>query len=68
MQAFHARVMVFLISFSNHMVSIATGALQRVLVLGSGFTSGPLIEYLTRDGRTAVTVGKLLHLRSSNQK
>lgn len=50
------------------MVSIATGALQRVLVLGSGFTSGPLIEYLTRDGRTAVTVGKLLHLRSSNQK
>ena len=36
------------------------GALRRILVLGSGFTSGPLVEYLTRDGRIAVTVGNSL--------
>lgn len=30
--------------------------MRRVLVLGSGFTSGPLVEYLTRDGSVAVTV------------
>ncbi len=38
-------------------------ALRRVLVLGSGFTSGPLVEYLTRDGKVAVTVGKSMVLR-----
>ena len=34
-----------------------SGVQHRVLVLGSGFTSGPLVEYLTRDGSVAVTVG-----------
>jgi len=34
-----------------------SGVLHHVLVLGSGFTSGPLVEYLTRDGSVAVTVG-----------
>ena len=31
---------------------------QRVLLLGSGFTVGPCIEYLTRDKSLAVTVGE----------
>ena len=35
-----------------------SGMLRRVLVLGSGFTAGPLVEYLTRDGTIAVTVGE----------
>ena len=35
-----------------------SGVLRRVLVLGSGFTAGPLVEYLTRDGTIAVTVGE----------
>ena len=32
--------------------------MHRVLVLGSGFMSGPLVEYLVRDGTVSVTVGK----------
>ena len=32
--------------------------MQRVLVLGSGFTVRPLIELITREGTIAVTVGE----------
>ena len=40
-------------------MSAAVGTkLRRVLLLGSGYTSAPLIEYLTRDGTVAVTVGE----------
>lgn len=39
--------------------STVSSALRRVLVLGSGFTSAPLVECLTRDGGIAVTVGML---------
>ena len=35
-----------------------SGVLRRVLVLGSGFMAGPLVECLTRDGTIAVTVGE----------
>ena len=31
--------------------------MKRVLLLGSGYVSGPVIEYLTRDPGTQVTVG-----------
>lgn len=31
---------------------------QRVLLLGSGFTVAPCIEYLTRDKSLAITVGE----------
>ena len=34
--------------------------MKRVLLLGSGYVSGPVVEYLTRDGKTQVTVGELL--------
>lgn len=35
--------------------------MKRVLLLGSGYVSGPVVEYLTRDERTQVTVGEFLH-------
>ena len=31
---------------------------QRVLLLGSGFTVAPCVEYLTRDKSVAVTIGE----------
>eukprot|EP00731_Ephydatia_muelleri_P001401 Em0001g1401a len=31
-------------------------AMNRVLVLGSGYVCGPLVEYLTREARVAVTI------------
>lgn len=34
--------------------------MKRVLLLGSGYVSGPVVEYLTRDERTQVTVGKFV--------
>lgn len=33
--------------------------MKRVLLLGSGYVSGPVVEYLTRDDKTQVTVGEL---------
>lgn len=32
--------------------------MKRVLLLGSGYVSRPVVEYLTRDTGTQVTVGK----------
>lgn len=34
--------------------------MKRVLLLGSGYVSGPVVEYLTRDERTQVTVASVL--------
>lgn len=34
------------------------GGMKRVLLLGSGYVSRPIVEYLTRDPGTQVTVGK----------
>ncbi|XP_070827469.1 alpha-aminoadipic semialdehyde synthase, mitochondrial [Chaetodon trifascialis] len=34
--------------------------MKRVLLLGSGYVSGPVVEYLTRDKRTQVTVASVL--------
>ncbi|XP_043981576.1 alpha-aminoadipic semialdehyde synthase, mitochondrial [Gambusia affinis] len=34
--------------------------MKRVLLLGSGYVSGPLVEYLTRDEKTQVTVASVL--------
>uniref|UniRef100_A0A673N5F1 Alpha-aminoadipic semialdehyde synthase, mitochondrial n=1 Tax=Sinocyclocheilus rhinocerous TaxID=307959 RepID=A0A673N5F1_9TELE len=36
------------------------GGMKRVLLLGSGYVSGPVIEYLTRDAGTQVTVASNL--------
>ena len=33
---------------------------QRVLVLGAGLVSGPLVEYLTRDKSLKLTAGMIL--------
>ena len=35
--------------------------MKRVLILGSGYVSGPVVEYLTRDPGTQVTVGEEEH-------
>ena len=40
--------------------SMSAHCLRRVLLLGSGYTSAPLVECLTRDGTVAVTVGKTI--------
>lgn len=37
--------------------------MKRVLLLGSGYVSGPVVEYLTRDERTQVTVGEFGELQ-----
>uniref|UniRef100_A0A4W6DQM5 Aminoadipate-semialdehyde synthase n=1 Tax=Lates calcarifer TaxID=8187 RepID=A0A4W6DQM5_LATCA len=34
--------------------------MKRVLLLGSGYVSGPVVEYLTRNENTQVTVGKFV--------
>ncbi|XP_036962004.1 alpha-aminoadipic semialdehyde synthase, mitochondrial [Acanthopagrus latus] len=34
--------------------------MKRVLLLGSGYVSGPVVEYLTRDEKTQVTVASVL--------
>jgi alpha-aminoadipic semialdehyde synthase len=48
-------------SKSRHKVSLGAGTSQearhKCLILGAGFVSGPLVEYLTRDGSVQVTVG-----------
>ncbi|KAM9853985.1 alpha-aminoadipic semialdehyde synthase, mitochondrial [Aulostomus maculatus] len=37
-----------------------TSGMKRVLLLGSGYVSGPVVEYLTRDEKTQVTVASVL--------
>ena len=37
---------------------VFSGVMRRVLVLGSGYTSAPLVEYLTRHGDVSVTIGE----------
>lgn len=40
--------------------SVATGR-QKVLVLGSGYVSAPVVDYLSRQKDTQVTVGMSYH-------
>ena len=37
---------------------------KRVLILGAGYVSAPVVDYLTRDPTIGVTVGKLFHVIS----
>jgi len=34
---------------------------KKVLILGAGFVSAPVVDYLTRDDKTQVTVGEIDH-------
>lgn len=41
----------------EHAQSLKMGNKKRVLLLGSGYVSGPVLEYLTRDSNIDITVG-----------
>ena len=38
--------------------SLSMGTKKKVLVLGSGYVSEPVLEYLSRDDNIEITVGK----------
>ncbi|XP_068021348.1 alpha-aminoadipic semialdehyde synthase, mitochondrial isoform X3 [Melanerpes formicivorus] len=44
----------------EHAQSLKMGNKKRVLLLGSGYVSGPVLEYLTRDSNIAITVVSLM--------
>lgn len=45
------------ISPREYAQSLSMGNKKRVLVLGSGYVSGPVLEYLTRDSDVDITIG-----------
>lgn len=47
-----------LLTHAQELEAATMSALRRVLLLGSGYTSGPLVECLTRAGTVSVTVGE----------
>lgn len=49
-----------LVSFREKAQIMKKAGMKRVLLLGSGYVSAPVIEYLTRDERTQVTVGEFV--------
>ena len=46
----------------------AQEAEKKVLVLGAGFVSAPVVDYLTRDNKIAVTVGRFISFARSKSK
>uniref|UniRef100_A0A8D0DBY0 Aminoadipate-semialdehyde synthase n=1 Tax=Sander lucioperca TaxID=283035 RepID=A0A8D0DBY0_SANLU len=50
----------FLISFREKAQIMKKAGMKRVLLLGSGYVSGPVVEYLTRDEKTQVTVASVM--------
>lgn len=51
---------VCLVSFREKAQIMKKTGMKRVLLLGSGYVSGPVVEYLTRDETTQVTVGEFV--------
>uniref|UniRef100_A0A671V223 Aminoadipate-semialdehyde synthase n=1 Tax=Sparus aurata TaxID=8175 RepID=A0A671V223_SPAAU len=51
---------VCLMSFREKAQIMKKSGMKRVLLLGSGYVSGPVVEYLTRDEKTQVTVASVL--------
>uniref|UniRef100_A0A3P8TFQ8 Alpha-aminoadipic semialdehyde synthase, mitochondrial n=1 Tax=Amphiprion percula TaxID=161767 RepID=A0A3P8TFQ8_AMPPE len=49
-----------LMSFREKAEITRKTGMKRVLLLGSGYVSGPVVEYLTRDERTQVTVASVV--------
>lgn len=39
---------------------MSKGGVKRVLLLGTGYVSEPIVEYLTRNDKTQVTAGKFV--------
>uniref|UniRef100_A0A8C3JF27 Alpha-aminoadipic semialdehyde synthase, mitochondrial n=1 Tax=Calidris pygmaea TaxID=425635 RepID=A0A8C3JF27_9CHAR len=44
----------------EHAQSLKMGNKKRVLLLGSGYVSGPVLEYLTRDSNIGITVASVM--------
>ncbi|XP_030304467.1 alpha-aminoadipic semialdehyde synthase, mitochondrial isoform X1 [Calypte anna] len=44
----------------EHAQSLKMGNKKRVLLLGSGYVSGPVLEYLTRDSNVVITVASVV--------
>ncbi|NXU71603.1 AASS protein, partial [Oreotrochilus melanogaster] len=44
----------------EHAQSLKMGNKKRVLLLGSGYVSGPVLEYLTRDSNVVITVASVM--------
>ncbi|XP_040452829.1 alpha-aminoadipic semialdehyde synthase, mitochondrial isoform X2 [Falco naumanni] len=44
----------------EHAQSLKMGNKKRVLLLGSGYVSGPVLEYLTRDSSVGITVASVM--------
>ena len=51
-------ICLFLFRESRAAQITAMESSKKVLVLGAGFVSAPVVDYLTRDDKTQVTVGK----------
>lgn len=51
---------VCLMSIREKAQIMKKSGMKRVLLLGSGYVSGPVVEYLTRDEKTQVTVGEFV--------
>ena len=43
---------------SRHKIMGGSNTSKRALILGAGFVSAPVVDYLTRDDKVAVTVGR----------
>ncbi|KPP68387.1 hypothetical protein Z043_112941, partial [Scleropages formosus] len=50
----------FCLGFREHAQILKVSGRNRVLLLGSGYVAGPVIEYLTRDPGTQVAVGSVM--------
>lgn len=44
--------------YREHAQSLSMGTKKKVLVLGTGYVSEPVLEYLSRDDNIEITVGK----------
>lgn len=47
-----------LVSFREKAQVMKKSGMKRVLLLGSGYVSEPVVEYLSRDEKTQITVGE----------
>lgn len=49
---------LFIDFYRERAQSLSMGTKKKVLVLGTGYVSEPVLEYLSRDNNIEITVGK----------